>query len=44
MEKASIGVVAKDDEARNNARKILKQRGARFIRFFGRFVTEVLEA
>ena len=39
-----IGVVAKDDEARNNARKILKQRGARFITFFGRFVTEVLEA
>jgi hypothetical protein len=39
-----IGVVAKDDEARNNARKILKQRGARFIIFFGQFVTEVLEA
>jgi hypothetical protein len=39
-----IGVVAKDDEARNKARKILKQRGARFITFFGRFVTEVLEA
>ena len=39
-----IGVVAKDDEARNKARKILKQHGARFITFFGRFVTEVLEA
>ena len=39
-----IGAVAKDDEARNKARKILKQRGARFITFFGRFVTEVLEA
>jgi hypothetical protein len=38
-----IGVVAKDNEARNNARKILKQRGARFIIFFGQFVTEVLE-
>jgi hypothetical protein len=39
-----IGVVAKDDEARNNVRKILKARGARFITFFGRFVTEILEA
>jgi hypothetical protein len=39
-----IGVVAKDDEARDIARKLLKQRGARFITFFGRFVTEVLEA
>jgi hypothetical protein len=39
-----IGVLAKDNEARDKARKILKGRGARFITFFGRFVTEVLEA
>ena len=39
-----VGVVAKDDETRNNARQILKARGARFITFFGRFVTQVLEA
>jgi hypothetical protein len=30
-----IGVVAKDDEARDIARKTLKQRGARFITFSG---------
>jgi hypothetical protein len=41
---AVVGVVAKSDEARNNARQLLKERGARFITFFGRFVTEVLEA
>ena len=38
-----IAVVAKDDDDRNKARQILKTRGARFITFFGRFVTEVLE-
>jgi hypothetical protein len=39
-----VGVVARNDESRNKARKILKAGGARFITFFGRFVTEVLEA
>ena len=39
-----IGVLAKNDEARNSARKILKAKGARFITFFGQFVTEVMEA
>ena len=39
-----IGVGAKNDETRNQVRQILKTRGARFITFFGRFVTEVLEA
>lgn len=38
-----VGVAAKDDETRNKARKILKEGGARFITFFGQFVTEVLE-
>jgi hypothetical protein len=39
-----IGVGAKNDETRNQVRQILKTHGARFITFFGRFVTEVLEA
>ncbi len=39
-----IGVVAKDDETRAKARKILKAKGARFITYFGQFVTEVLDA
>jgi len=39
-----IGVVAKDDETRAKARKVLKARGARFITYFGQFVTEVLDA
>ena len=39
-----IAVATKDDEERNKARQILKERGARFITFFGRFVAEVLEA
>ena len=39
-----IAVATKDDEERNKARQILKAQGARFITFFGRFVTEVLEA
>lgn len=38
-----IGVVAKDDEIRAKARKVLKARGARFITYFGQFVTEVLD-
>ena len=39
-----IAVAAKDDETRDRARQILKTHGARFITFFGRFVTQVLEA
>jgi hypothetical protein len=39
-----IAVMAKNDEARKKARKILKARGARFIAFFGEFGTELLEA
>ena len=39
-----IAVMAKTDEARQRARKILKACGARFITFFGEFVTELLEA
>jgi hypothetical protein len=39
-----IAVAAKDNDARDRARQILRGRGARFITFFGRFVTQVLEA
>ena len=39
-----IGVVAKSDETRKKARKIFKDGGARFVTYFGTFVTEVLEA
>ena len=39
-----IGVEVKNDERRDEVRQILKTHGARFITFFGRFVTEVLEA
>jgi hypothetical protein len=39
-----IGVEAKNDETRDEVKQILKTHGARFITFFGRFVTEVLEA
>jgi hypothetical protein len=39
-----IAVAAKNDDARDRARQILKARGARFITFFGRFVTQVPEA
>jgi hypothetical protein len=39
-----IGVVAKDDETRTKARKVLKAAGARFLTYFGQFVTEVLDA
>ena len=42
--RAVIAVAAKGDDARESARQILKVRGARFITFFGRFVTQVLEA
>ncbi len=40
---AVIAVDANDDEMRRTAMKILKEGGARFITFFGRFATEVLE-
>jgi hypothetical protein len=39
-----VGVVARDDEARTKARKVLKAGGARFLTYFGQFVTEVLDA
>ena len=39
-----IAVAPKDDDTRDRARPILKTHGARFITFFGRFVTQVLEA
>ena len=39
-----LGVVAKNDETKDQARQILKQGGASFITYFGRFVTEVMEA
>jgi hypothetical protein len=39
-----IGVEVKNDETRDEVRQILKTHGARFITFFDRFVTEVLEA
>jgi hypothetical protein len=42
--RTAVGVVAKNDETRNNVRQILKAHGAYFITFFGQFVTEVLEA
>ena len=38
-----IGVVAKDEEARERAREILKARGGHFINFYGRFAAEGLE-
>jgi hypothetical protein len=41
--RAVIAVAAKGDGARKRARQILKVRGARFITFFGRFVTQVPE-
>jgi hypothetical protein len=37
-----VGVAAKNDEAREKGTRILKTCRARFITFFGRFVTEVL--
>jgi hypothetical protein len=39
-----IGIEVKNDETLDEVRQILKTHGARFITFFGRFVTEVLEA
>lgn len=39
-----IGVGAMNDATRNQVRQILKTHGARFITFFGWFVTEVLKA
>jgi hypothetical protein len=41
--KAIIAVAANDEEMRKAARKIMKEGPARFITFFGRFATEVLE-
>jgi hypothetical protein len=41
--RAVIAVVANNHETRESARKILKEGNARFITFFGRFATEVLE-
>src|ERR1041385_1584308 len=38
-----IGVVAKDGEARERAREILKSHGGYFINFYGRFAAEGLE-
>ena len=38
-----IGVVAKDEEARERAREILKSHGGHFINFYGRFAAEGLE-
>ena len=38
-----IGVVAKDKEARERAREILKSHGGHFINFYGRFAAEALE-
>jgi hypothetical protein len=39
-----IAIEAKDEEARVDARRILKSAGAHFVTYFGQFVTEVLEA
>jgi hypothetical protein len=38
-----IGVVAKDGEARERVREILKSHGGHFINFYGRFAAEGLE-
>lgn len=38
-----VGVVAKDGEAREEARKILKTHGGHFINFYGRWAAEALE-
>ena len=38
-----IGVVAKDGEARERAREILKSHGGHFINFYGRLAAESLE-
>jgi hypothetical protein len=41
--RAVLAVVANNDETRQIARRILKAGRARFITFFGRFATELLE-
>ncbi len=38
-----IGVIAKDGEARERVREILKSHGGHFINFYGRFAAESLE-
>ena len=38
-----IGVVAKDGDARERLREILKSHGGHFINFYGRFAAESLE-
>ena len=38
-----IGVTAKDAEAREKVREILKSHGGHFINFYGRWAMEVLE-
>ena len=38
-----IGVTAKDGEARERAREILKSHGGHFINFYGRWAAEALE-
>jgi hypothetical protein len=38
-----IGVLAKDADAREQARKILKSHGGHFINFYGRWAAESLE-
>src|ERR1041385_2847173 len=38
-----IGVVAKDEKARERAHEILKSHGGHFIKFYGRFAAEGLE-
>jgi len=38
-----IGVVAKDEEARERAREILKSHGGHFINFYGRLAAEGLD-
>jgi len=38
-----IGVVAKEKEARERVREILKSHGGHFINFYGRFAAESLE-
>ena len=39
-----LAVMTENDEVRKKATRILKKHGARFITFFGRFVTQVQEA
>ena len=39
-----VAVATENYDVRKNATRILKKHGARFITFFGQFVTQVLEA